>query len=70
MGREALDVIEAEAATDGSRSGWALCQLKGSSYLPIKAGEGKKSACYVEGNYNEIIKTMGVSLHLSKNVVN
>lgn len=36
MGKAALDVNVAEAAKGGSRSGWALCQLMGSSYPPTK----------------------------------
>lgn len=43
VGKEAPDVIGAEAAKGGSRSGWALCQLKGSSYPPTKQETDKSS---------------------------
>lgn len=36
VGKVVLDVPEAEAAKGGSRSGWVLCPLKGSSCPPTK----------------------------------
>lgn len=41
-------MIGAEAAKGGSRSGWALCLLKDSSYPPIKQKtEAKVYKCYL-----------------------